>query len=159
MLTNTYFLVTNVPRGNVMTCVELPPVSDRLHVTQQFIDGCAELGRDITSMGNGCPFPVMLDQILSTLVDVPRLYIGHSDDGRRCLVAHLADGANVCRWLYAEASDLAIGCLLAGRASPGDLFRHSLTGSIEIVDIDAWGLPSGSTRLWHDLGDGVGMMQ
>jgi hypothetical protein len=142
-----------------MTCLELAPVSDRLYVTQQLIDGCAELGRDSTSMGDCCPFSVILDQILSTWVDVPRLYIGHSDDGRGCLVAHFADGADVCRWLYAEASDLAIGCLLAGRASPGDLFRHSLTGSIEIVDIDAWGRPSVSTRLCHDLGDDVGMMQ
>jgi hypothetical protein len=141
-----------------MTCLELLPVSDRLYVTQQLIDGCADLGRDITSMGNRCPFPVILDQILSTSVDVPSLYIGHSDDGRRCLVAHLAVGTDVCRWLYAEASDLAIGRLLAGRASPDDLFRHSLTGSIEIVDMDVRGRPSESTRLCHDLGDDVVMM-
>jgi hypothetical protein len=48
---------------------------------------------------------------------------------------------------------VAIGCLLAGVASPGDLFRHSLTGTIETIRVDASGGLSESTRLCRDVGD------
>jgi hypothetical protein len=48
---------------------------------------------------------------------------------------------------------VAIRCLLAGVASPDDLFRHSSTGTIETIRVDAGGRRSESTRLCRDVGD------
>jgi hypothetical protein len=48
---------------------------------------------------------------------------------------------------------VAIRCLLAGVASPDDLFRHSLTGTIETIRVDASGRLSESTRLCGDVAD------
>jgi hypothetical protein len=55
----------------------------------------------------------------------------------------------------AQASDVAIGCLLAGLAAPADLFRHSFTGTIETIRIDLTGTRCESTQLCRDLVDEV----
>ena len=143
MLTATYQLgcgLAEAPlsrdRGTVMTCVELAHISDR-----QF------------DKADLCPFPVSIDRTLPTSVGMPRLYVGHSDDGRQCLLAQIAEGTDACGWVCAPASDVAIRCLLAGVASPHDLFRHSLTGTIETIRVDASGRLSESTRLCCDVGD------
>ena len=119
-----------------MTCVELAHISDR-HFDK----------------ADRCPFPVTIDRTLPTSVGMPRLYVGHSDDGRQCLLAQTAEGTDACGWVCAPASDVAIRCLLAGVASPNDLFRHSLTGTIETIRVDASGRLSESTRLCCDVGD------
>src|ERR1700704_3555824 len=119
-----------------MTCVELAPISDR-----NFLEA------------DKCPFPVTIDRTLASSVGMPRLYVGHSDDGRPCLLGRTAEGTDACRWVCAPSSDVAIRCLLAGVASPGDLFRHSLTGTIETIRVEASGRRSESTRLCRDVGD------
>ena len=117
-----------------MTCVELAQISDRRF-----------------DKADLCPFPVTIDRTLPTSVGMPRLYVGHSDDGRQCLLAQTAEGTDACGWVCAAASDVAIRCLLAGVASPDDLFRHSLTGTIETIRVDASGRLFESTRLCGDV--------
>jgi DNA-binding transcriptional regulator/RsmH inhibitor MraZ len=53
--------------------------------------------------------------------------------------------------MCALSSDLAIQCLLAGTAKPDALFQHSLTGTVETVDVDASGRMVVSTRLCRDV--------
>jgi hypothetical protein len=114
-----------------MTCLELEPISDRSF-----------------EEADVCPFPVTIDQALTTSSGMARLYVGHSEDGQSCLLAKTADAC----WVCAPSSDMAIRCLLAGVASPEDLFRHSFTGTIETIRVDLSGRPLESTRLCRDLG-------
>jgi hypothetical protein len=119
-----------------MTCTEQAPIPDR------YFDEA-----------NLCPFPVTIEQALTASMRMPRLCVGHNDDGQACLLAQTAEAEGACRWVCAPSSDVAIQCLLAGGASPDDLFRHSLTGTIETIRVDFTGRLFESTRLCRDVGD------
>jgi hypothetical protein len=94
---------------------------------------------------------VRIDDVFVTSPGAPRLYAGHDADGQAWLVALTVDEANARRWLCAPASDQAIGCLRLGKAQPADLFRHSSTGSVEVVTAEADGRLFESVRLCTDL--------
>jgi hypothetical protein len=119
-----------------MTCTELAPIPDRYF-----------------EVADHCPFPVTMDQALTPSVRMPRLCVGHNEDGQACLLAQTAEAEGVYSWVCAPSSDVAIQCLLAGVASPDDLFRHSATGTIETIRVDLAGRLLESTRLCRDVGD------
>jgi hypothetical protein len=96
---------------------------------------------------------VTVDEVLDGRIGCPWLFAGHSPDGWRWLVALDHEGDHALRWLCAPASDLAIGCLRSGRAQPADLFRHSRTGTVEIITIGVDGGMVESIRLCAELGD------
>jgi hypothetical protein len=83
----------------------------------------------------------------------PSLFTGRGPKGQRWLVAQIGESVKARRWLCAPASDLAIRCVLSGRAQPADLFRHSVTGTVEDLTIGADGRWFESIRLCAELGD------
>jgi hypothetical protein len=97
--------------------------------------------------------PVNVDEVLDGRTGSPWLFAGHSSDGGRWLVAFDNEGDHAPRWLCAPASDVAIGCVRSGRAQPADLFRHSRTGTVEIITIGIDGRMVESIRLCAELGD------
>jgi hypothetical protein len=97
---------------------------------------------------------VKVDEVIDGRIGCPWLFAGHSPDGGRWLVALDHEGDDALRWLCAPASDLAIRCLRSGRAQPADLFRHSRTGTVEIITIGVDGRILESVRLCAELGDG-----
>jgi hypothetical protein len=96
---------------------------------------------------------VKVDEVIDGRIGCPWLFAGHSPDGGRWLVALDHKGDDALRWLCAPASDLAIRCLRSGRAQPADLFRHSRTGTVEIITIGVDGQMVESIRLCAELGD------
>jgi hypothetical protein len=96
---------------------------------------------------------VKVDEVLDGRIGCPWLFAGHSPDGGRWLVALDNEGDDALHWLCAPASDLAIRCLRSGSAQPADLFRHSRTGTVEIITIGVDGRMVESTRLCAELGD------
>jgi hypothetical protein len=96
---------------------------------------------------------VKVDEVIEGRIGRPWLFAGHSPDGGRWLVALDHEGDHALRWLCAPASDLAIGCLRSGRAQPADLFRHSRTGTVEIITIGVDGRMVESVRLCTELVD------
>jgi hypothetical protein len=97
------------------------------------------------------PYGLRIDDVFVTSPSAPRLYAGHDAAGQGWLVALIDDGRNARRWLCAPASDLAIGCVRSGRARPADLFRHSATGSVEMITAYSDGHISESVRLCAEL--------
>jgi hypothetical protein len=55
------------------------------------------------------------------------------------------------RWLCAPATELALQCVLSGRAEPADVFRHSSTGMVEDITVGADGRFCDSMRLCAEL--------
>jgi hypothetical protein len=101
----------------------------------------------------GCPLPVDVDEVLVGPVGAPSLFTGHGPNGQRWLVAQIGESVTASRWLCAPASDLAIRCVLSGRAQPADLFRHSATGTVEDITISSDGRLFESIRLCPELSD------
>jgi hypothetical protein len=99
------------------------------------------------------PLGVRIDDVFVTAPTGPRLYAGHDVAGQGWLVALTLDQIDARRWLCAPASDKAISCVRSGRARPGDLFRHSATGSVQVITAHADGRTSESVRLCADLDD------
>jgi hypothetical protein len=97
------------------------------------------------------PLPFNIDEVLVWQAGAPGLFVGRAHDGRPWLVAQVAARARDRRWLCAPASDRAIACLFSGRAAPGDLFRHSVTGTIDDIMVDAQGRVYERTRLCSDV--------
>jgi hypothetical protein len=110
-------------------------------------------GDEVTNPLAGCPLPLDVDEVLIGAPRTPRLFVAHEPDGQRWLVALSAQTDGGRRWLCAPASDVAIGCALSGRALPADLFRHSRTGTVEMITVAADGHFSESTRLCAELRD------
>jgi hypothetical protein len=96
----------------------------------------------------GTPLAIGVDDVIIARIGCPRLFAGHSPDGQRWLVAQVGEAR---RWLCAPASDRAIDCVLSGVAAPVDLLRHSATGTVEDVTIDADGRFFESVRLCSEL--------
>jgi hypothetical protein len=99
------------------------------------------------------PVGVRIDDVFDISPGLPRLFAGHDSDGQGWLVALTVDRPDYRRWLCAPASDQAIACVRLGRAQPADFFRHSSTGSVEVVTVDASGRVSESVRLCTELAD------
>jgi hypothetical protein len=91
--------------------------------------------------------------VFVTSPGAPRLYAAHNAAGQGWLVVLTRDQQSVRTWLCAPASDRAISCVREGRARPTDLFRHSATGSVELVTAHADGHVEASIRLCADLDD------
>jgi hypothetical protein len=99
------------------------------------------------------PLPMAIDDVLLARPGAPCVFAGQSPDGRRWLVGLTSDDANARRWLCAPASDLAISCVRSGRAQPADVFRHSGTGAVEVITLEADGRFFQSLRLCAELRD------
>jgi hypothetical protein len=77
---------------------------------------------------------LLVDEVLVGWEREPRLFTALGGEGQWLVMLVRTDPEPPFgRWLCAPASPLALRCLLAGRAHPADLFRHSLTGCV--VDI------------------------
>jgi hypothetical protein len=109
--------------------------------------------RGITLGPLSSPAGVRIDDVFDISPGLPRLYAGHDGDGQGWLVALTVDRPECRRWLCAPASDQAIACVRLGRAQPADFFRHSATGSVEVVTADARGHVSEAVRLCTELAD------
>src|SRR3977135_3497154 len=93
------------------------------------------------------PLAIDLDEVIAGRPDLPRLFCGHSPDGQRWLVAEVARSGEGRRWLWAPTSDRAVGRVIAHRARPADVLRHSVTGMVEEVTICPDGRICESVRL------------
>jgi hypothetical protein len=100
-----------------------------------------------------CALELEIDVVLSTRGNSPSLLVGHSPEGQRWLVARMVGGPAGCRWACASHSELAIRCVRTGRAAPADLFRHSGSGTVVIIDATADGGVSESVRLCAEVTD------
>jgi hypothetical protein len=112
--------------------------------------------RSISGVTNplaGCSLPLDVDEVLIGALGAPRLFVAHDPGGQRWLVALSSRTGDALKWLCAPASEVAIGCALSGRAMPSDLFRHSGTGTVEVITRAPDGEFSESTRLCADLSD------
>ena len=107
----------------------------------------------VTNPLAGCSLPLDVDEVLIGASGVPRVFVAREADGQRWVVALSAQSGDARRWLCAPASEVAIDCVLSGRALPGDLFRHSRTGTVEMITMAADGRFSESTRLCVELSD------
>jgi hypothetical protein len=108
---------------------------------------------EVTNPLAGCSIPLAVDEVLVGALGAPRLFVAHDPGGQRWLVALSARSGDAHRWLCAPASEVAIGCAVSGRALPSDLFRHSGTGTVEIITKAADGRFFESTRLCADLSE------
>jgi hypothetical protein len=108
---------------------------------------------DVTDPLAGCSIPLYVDEVLTGGSGAPRVFVARETDGQRWLVALSARSGDARRWLCAPASEIAIDCVLSGRALPADLFRHSRTGTVEMITVAADGRFSESTRLCAELSD------
>jgi hypothetical protein len=97
------------------------------------------------------PLLIDVEDVLVGPIGAPSLFTGQSPSGQRWLVAKFGESVEVRRWLCAPASDLAIHCVLSGRAQPADLFRHSATGTVEDITIGSDGRLHESIRLCAEL--------
>jgi hypothetical protein len=97
------------------------------------------------------PLVITADDVLVGWRGAPRLFCGHSPDGQRWVVARIDAGVATSRWLCAPASELATRCLLLGRTTARNLFRHSSTGMVDDVVLMPDGRFYDSLRLCADL--------
>jgi hypothetical protein len=109
--------------------------------------------RATTNQVAGCPLPYDVENVIEGTAGAPSLFTGRGPKGQRWLVAQVGKSAKARRWLCAPASDLAIRCVLSGRAQPADLFRHSVTGAVEDITVGADGRWFESIRLCDELSD------
>jgi hypothetical protein len=96
---------------------------------------------------------VAVEQVLLELAGEPLLFAGRTPDGQRWLVVQMAGFAHSRRWLCAPASERAIGCVVSGRARPADVFRHSATGTVEVITLGPDGHFSESLRMCDSVSD------
>jgi hypothetical protein len=108
---------------------------------------------DVTNPLAGCSLPLDVDEVLIGASRAPRVFVAREPDGQRWLVALSAQSGDARLWLCAPASEVAINCVLSGRALAADLFRHSRTGTVEMITVAADGRFSESTRLCAELSD------
>jgi hypothetical protein len=101
-------------------------------------------------------FPVSMfavDDILGWS-DGPVLFTAHDGD-YRYLVLEVLHEEDRRRWILAPVSERALECALSGRAELRDVFRHTCTGTVDLITASADGQVTESVQLCPALGDDV----
>ncbi len=101
-------------------------------------------------------FPVSMFAVDDVLgwSDVPVLFTAHDGDYRYLVVEVRHDGDRRS-WLLAPLSDRALECALSGRADLRDVFRHTCTGTVDLVTASEDGHVTDSVQLCRVLDDDV----
>ena len=85
--------------------------------------------------------------------DGPRLFAGHEVSGQKWLVAEIHHTPFGAKWLCAPQSPRALECVRGGRAEVGDALRHSASGTVVMVTLEAATLVADRVLLCAELHD------
>jgi hypothetical protein len=81
-----------------------------------------------------------LELVIDTVLDDqggPTLWSGVDGNGGYWLIAEADRNPAHLSWLCAPISGPALQAIKSGRAKPADAFRHSATGTVEVVTVEA----------------------
>ena len=83
----------------------------------------------------------------------PSLSIGRDDQGGKWLIAQVGFEPSQMAWLCAPVSARAAYAVVARQADARDAIRHSLTGTVELVVVNAGQVTPDRCLLCRDLPD------
>ena len=83
----------------------------------------------------GHELELLVDQVLARR-DWPCLCVAHDHRGDRWLVCQVRDEHDYVAWICAPVSELMISLVKERQASPADVMRHSVTGTVELVALE-----------------------
>ena len=83
----------------------------------------------------GFDLELLVDDVLSR-EDWPSVCCARDTEGCSWLIVQTDDDPENLEWMCARSSERAMGAVREGRASPEDLLRHSVTGTVELVAVE-----------------------